>query len=196
LADERGEEGKLNRQEKEATVAELHDKLERVRAAVITDYRGLKVAEITELRRKLKEAGVEYKVVKNSLTRLAVQGTPSLPLAEHLMGPCALALSYEDEVTPARLLLDFVKSSGKLEVKVGVLAGRLFQPEQLRQVISLPGRRELQAQLLGAVGSLPSRLLGVMSAVPRDFVNVLAATPRNLLGVLKAIEQKKAAQES
>lgn len=182
----------MNRQEKQDRIDELRDKFMRAKAAVVTDYRGLKVEEITELRRKLRAAGIEYRVVKNTLTRLAVQDTPARPLAEHMIGPCGVALGYDDEVTPAKVVLDFAKASGKLQVKMGVLRGRLVDPDNLKKVIALPPRAELQAQLLGLLGVLPSRLLGVMSAVPRDFVSVLAATPRNFLGLLKAIEGKAA----
>jgi large subunit ribosomal protein L10 len=190
LAAERGEEEELNRQEKQERIAELRDKFMRAKAAVVTDYRGLKVEEITELRRKLGAAGIEYRVVKNTLTRLAVRDTPARPLAEHMIGPCGVALGYDDEVTPAKVILDFAKASGKLQVKMGVLQGRLVDADSLRTLIALPPRAELQAQLLGLLGILPSRLLGVMSAVPRDFVSVLAATPRNFLAVLRAIERK------
>ena len=180
----------MNRQEKEAVVAELRDKLERSKAAILTDYRGLKVTEITELRHKLKEEGVEYRVVKNSLIRLAVRDTETAPLEDHLIGPNALALCYDDELTPAKLLLDYAKNNEKLEVKAGVLAGRLMLQKEMKQLVTLPSKEELQAQLLGIMSTLPSRLLGVMNAVPRDFVGLLAAAPRDLLGVLKAIEQK------
>jgi len=182
----------LHRDKKQERIAEMREKFMRATAAVVTDYRGLKVAEITELRRKLGDAGIEYRVVKNTLTRLAVKDTPSRPLADHLTGPCAVALGYEDEVTPAKVLLDFAKASGKLQVKMGVLRGRLIDFENLKKVITLPSRPELQAQLLGLLSVIPARLLGVMSAVPRDFVSVLAATPRNFLGVLRAIEQRAA----
>ena len=96
----------MNRQEKEAMVDELHEKLERSKATILTDYRGLKVTEITELRYKLKEAGIEYRVVKNSLTRLALRGTAAAVLEEYLIGPNALALCYDDELTPAKVLLE------------------------------------------------------------------------------------------
>lgn len=185
----------MNRDEKQERIAELRDKFMRAKAAVVTDYRGLKVSELTELRRKLRDSGIEYRVVKNTLTRLAVKETPARSLADHLTGPCAVALGYEDEVTPAKVILDFAKTSGKLQVKIGVLRGRLVDPENLKKVITLPGRAELQAQLLGLLSAMPARLLGVMSAVPRNFVSVLAASPRNFLGVLKAI-QRKAAQGS
>jgi large subunit ribosomal protein L10 len=187
-----GKEGRrnLNRQEKQAVVDELRSKLEGSKAAILTDYRGLKVTEITELRQKLKEEGVEYRVVKNSLTRLALQGTAAAALEDHLSGPNALALCYEDELTPAKLLLDYAKGNDKLEVKAGVLAGRLMLQEDMKKVVTLPSKEELQAQLLGIISMLPSRLLGVMNAVPRDFVGLLAAAPSNLLTVLKAIEQK------
>jgi large subunit ribosomal protein L10 len=180
----------LNRQEKEAMVAELRDKLERSRAAILTDYRGLKVMEITELRHKLKEDGVEYRVVKNSLIRLAVKDTEASPLEDYLIGPNAVALSYDDEITPAKLLLECAKQNQKLEVKAGVLAGRLMLEEEMKKLVQLPSKEELQAQLLGIMSTLPAKLLGVMNGVPRDFVGLLAAAPRNLLGVLKAIEQK------
>lgn len=180
----------MNRQEKEAMVDELHEKLERSKATILTDYRGLKVTEITELRHKLKEAGIEYRVVKNSLTRLALRGTEASVLEEHLIGPNALALCYDDELTPAKVLLEYAKGNDKLEVKAGVLAGRLMLQEDMKKVVTLPSKEVLQAQLLGIMASLPSKLLAVMNAVPSDFVGVLAAAPRDLLGVLKAIEQK------
>ena len=180
----------MNRQEKEAVVAELRDKLERSKAAILTDYLGLKFTEITELRHKLKEEGVEYRVVKNSLIRLAVKDTETATLEDHLIGPNALALCYDDELTPAKLLLDYAKNNEKLEVKAGVLAGRLMLQEEMKQLVKLPSKEELQAQLLGIISTVPSRLLGVMHAVPGGFVGLLAAAPRNLLGVLKAIEQK------
>jgi large subunit ribosomal protein L10 len=195
LAEERGEEEELNRQEKQERIAELRGKFMRAKAAVVTDYRGLKVEEITDLRRKLRAAGIEYRVVKNTLTRLAVQDTPARPLAEHMIGPCGVALGYDDEVTPAKVILDFARTSGKLEVKMGLLQGRIVDLDNLRKVVALPPKAELQAQFLGLLGVLPSRLLGVMSGVPRDFVSLLAATPRDFLGVLKAIE-RKAAQAS
>jgi large subunit ribosomal protein L10 len=190
LAEERGEKRTLKRDEKQERIAELRDKFMRAKAAIVTDYRGLKVSELTELRRKLRDAGIEYRVVKNTLTRLAVRETSARPLADHLTGPCAVALGYEDEVTPAKVVLDFARTSGKLQVKMGVLRGRLIDPENLKKVITLPPRAELQAQLLGLLSTMPARLLGVMSAVPRNVVSVLAATPRNLLGLLKAIERQ------
>ena len=180
----------MNRKEKEAVVAEFQEKLERSKAAVLTNYRGLKVTEITELRHQLKEGGVEYRVVKNTLTRLAVQGTQAEPLLDYLTGPSALALSYDDEMMPAKMLMDYAKNNDKLEIKAGVLAGRLMIREEIKKVIDLPSKDELRAQLLGTLASLPSRLLGVMNATPRDLVSLLAAMPRDLLTVLKAIEQK------
>ncbi len=180
----------MNRQEKEAMVGEIRALLERSKAAILTDYRGLKVTEITELRRKLKEEGVEYRVVKNSLTRLAIQGTAASALEDYLIGPNAVALCYEDELKPAKLLLDYAKNNDKLEVKAGVLAGRLMLQKEMKQIVRLPSKEELQAQLLGVISALPSKLLGVMNAVPRELVGLLAATPTNFLAVLKAIEQK------
>jgi large subunit ribosomal protein L10 len=180
----------LNRQEKEKMVDELRERLERSKAAVLTDYRGLKVTEITELRHKLKEAGVEYRVVKNSLTRLAVQDTVASLLEAHLTGPNALALCYDDELTPAKLLLEYAKDNNKLEVKAGVLAGRLMLQEDMEKVVKLPSKEQLQAHLLGLMATLPSKLLGVMNGAPRDFVSLMTAVPRSILTVLKAIEQK------
>jgi large subunit ribosomal protein L10 len=185
----------LNRQEKEEIVAELRDKLGKSKAAILTDYRGLKVTEITELRQQLSDAGVEYRVVKNTLTRLAITDNDASQLEGYLLGPNALALSYDDELTPARLLLDYAKKNEKLEVKAGVLAGRLMLQEDIKKLVKLPSKEELQAQLLGIMSALPSKFLGVMNAVPRDFVSLLAAVPRNFLGVLKAVEQKSTSAE-
>ena len=101
-----------------------------------------------------------------------------------------MAFSYDDEISPAKLLLEYAKQNQKLEVKAGVMAGRLMLEEEMKELVKLPSKSELQAQLLGIMSMLPSRLLGVMNAVPREFVGLLAAVPRNFLGVLKAIEQK------
>lgn len=172
----------MNRTEKEAVVQEMAERLGRAQALVLTDFTGLKVEQMTELRQQLREKGFEYVVVKNTLLKRASEGKPAAALADKLTGPNGLGVSYGDPVGLAKALVDFAKTNPKLEVKAGVLSGQLIGPEQVTDLAKLPSREVLLSMLLGA-----------LQGVPRNLVSVLAAVPRSLMNVLKAIEEKKAA---
>jgi large subunit ribosomal protein L10 len=172
----------LNRQSKEDLVAELAERLKDTRAAFLADYRGLNVAKATELRRKLRAAGVDYRVVKNTLLRLAAQGTAAECLDAHLKGPTAVAMVTGDPVAPAKALVEFAKANQAFELKYGMLDGKLLRPEDIKALADLPSREVLLA-----------RLLGSLNAPTTNFVGVLAAVPRSLVQVLSAIKDQKAA---
>ncbi|TYP58730.1 50S ribosomal protein L10 [Thermosediminibacter litoriperuensis] len=168
------------REEKQQLVAELKDKFSRARAAILTDYKGLNVGEITELRRKLREQGVEYKVVKNTLTKLAIKDF-DYNLDEYLEGPTAVAFGFSDPVAPAKVLVDFAKDHKQLEIKAGVVEGRVADKAMVEQLAKLPPKEELIAKTVGAI---QSPLFGI--------VWVLQGPIRDLVYTLQAIQDKKA----
>ncbi|MBZ4688696.1 MAG: ribosomal protein [Clostridiales bacterium] len=173
------------RQEKERVVQEIKSKLQNSNAAVLTDYRGLNVAEVTELRKQLREAGVEYKVLKNTLVKIAAKEVGLEDLFQYLEGPTAIAFSEEDPVAPAKILSNFAKEHKNLEIKAGLLEGNVVSIEQVKELADLPSREELIAKVLGG-------LQGPISGL----VNVLQGPIRNLVYVLEAIRKEKEAQAS
>lgn len=173
----------MNRNEKEAVVKSLVERLTRAKAVILTDFSGLKVEQITELRQQLKDKGNEYVVVKNRLMQRAVAGGEAEPLTENLVGPNGLGFSYGEPVELAKILVDFAKANQNLKVKGGVLEGKALSPEQVSALASLPSREVLLATVLGA-----------MNAVPQNLVGVLAAVMRGLMQALKAIAEQKAAE--
>ncbi|NDY42330.1 50S ribosomal protein L10 [Dissulfurirhabdus thermomarina] len=172
----------VSRAEKEKIVEELHERFSRAAVVVATRFTGLNVAALTELRKKIREAGAEYRVVKNTLLRRAVEGTPVAGMSEEFTGPNAVAIGYDDPVAVAKVLADFAKDHPELEVKGGMLAGARIDAAGVQALAKLPSREVLLAQLLS-----------VMVAVPTGLVQVLAAVPRKLLYALRALEEQKKA---
>lgn len=171
------------KQQREAQVAEIGEKIDRAQAAILVDYRGLNVDAMTKLRRSLRSAGVELKVYKNTLTRIALHARDQTGLDEALQGPTAIAFGYDDPVAPAKLLVEFAKEYDQLEFKAGLVDGRVIGVDDIKALAALPSREELIAKL---VGSLSSPLRGL--------VNVLSGPPRNLVYVLEAIRKQKEEQ--
>jgi len=165
----------LNRQSKEDLVAELAERLKVTKAAFLADYRGLNVGKATELRRKLRAAGVEYRVVKNTLLRLAAKGTPAACLDAELKGPTAVALVTGDPVAPAKALVEFAKANQAFELKAGMLDGKLLKAADVRALAELPSREVLLGKLLSLMVGVQTSLVNVLSGVPRNFVQVLDA---------------------
>lgn len=179
----RGKEAVLvARPEKVAVVEELAGKLQESAAAILTDYRGLNVKSMTELRAKLREAGVEYKVVKNTLTRLAAEKANVSGLDELLTGPTAIAFNKDDPVAPAKILTEFAKSNNALEIKGGILNGAVISVDEVKQLADLPSREELLATVL-------MRMQGPIYGL----VYVLQGTLRSLVYALDAIRREKEA---
>lgn len=139
------------REEKMQLVQQITQKLRDSKSAIVTDYRGLTVAEVTELRKKLREAGVEFKVLKNTLTRRATAEVGLTELDPHLTGPTAIAFSYDDVVAPAKILNDFAKDHKALEIKAGVLEGRVVGLDEVKELATLPSREGLISMLLSVL---------------------------------------------
>ena len=155
-------------------VEEIRDKFGRCRAAILTDFRGLSVAEVTELRRKLKEQGIEFKVVKNTLTKIAIKDF-DFDLDEYLEGPTAIAFSYEDPVAPAKILTDFAKTYKQLEIKAGVVEGKVADKNLIGELAKMPPKEQLLANVVGALQSPLYGIVGVQQGTIRDFVYTLQA---------------------
>ncbi|MFP4346838.1 MAG: 50S ribosomal protein L10 [Thermodesulfobacteriota bacterium] len=160
---------------KKEIVEELHDKFSRSRIVILTDYKGLDVISINSLRRQLREAEVEFKVVKNTLLTRACEGTEAELIKDNFVGPTAVAISYEDPVAPAKVLTDFAKDNQKLEIKSAVLRGKVLGFDSVKALASLPSRDVLLGQVLSAMNGVPTSFVRVLSAVPQQFLNVLTA---------------------
>lgn len=163
------------RQTKENLVAEFAEKLKLAKAAFLADYRGLDVEQANALRRKLQAVGVEYRVVKNTLLRIAAKGTDTACLDEYLKGPTSIALANDDPVAPAKALVEFAKLNNVFELKAGMLNGKLLSVDDIKALADLPSREQLLAKMLGSMSAPASNFVGVLAAVPRTFVQVLAA---------------------
>ncbi|AYC30625.1 50S ribosomal protein L10 [Paenisporosarcina cavernae] len=136
---------------KQTLVNEITDKFKGAATAVVVDYRGLNVTQVTELRKQLREAGVEFKVYKNTLTRRAAEAAGLEGLNENLTGPNAIAFSSEDVVAPAKILNDFAKKNEQLEIKAGVIEGTLASAQDIKALAELPSREGLLSMLLSVL---------------------------------------------
>ncbi len=165
----------MNRAEKQAIIDELTAKLNEAQAAFLTDYRGLNVEKITALRNTLREKESEYRVVKNTLARIAAKASGNEALAEHLNGPMALALVYGDPAAAAKALVGFAKEEDALDICGGVLAGGYLDPDGLKRLAELPTKDVMRATLLGTMNAVPGGLVNVLSGVMRQAVQVLNA---------------------
>ena len=171
-------------EDKKRIVEDLTERFAKANLVILTDYKGLNVPTMSDLRRKLKQAGVDYKVVKNTLMVRASDNTPIAVLQSQFQGPSAVAISYQDPVAPAKILTKFAEDSKRLQIRAGVLNGKLIDLAGVKALAALPAREVLLAQLLS-----------VMVGVPTSFVRVLSGVPRSLLNVLNAIQEQKASAE-
>jgi large subunit ribosomal protein L10 len=172
------------KEKKSEVVAALQEKLGRAEFNVLTDFKGLKVAEFTQLRRELKEAGGELAVVKNTLLKLAAGDSETAVLAKYLVGPTAIVLGYQNPVEIAKIVSKYAKDKpDNFILKAGLLGHSVLTDKDVVELAKMPAREVLLAKLLGA-----------LQGVPTSLVSVLAGILRQLLYTLKAIEEKKAAQ--
>ena len=161
--------------EKKRIAEDLRERFEKSTIVILTDYKGLDVASMNALRRKLREANTEYQVAKNSLLVRASEGNDVTLIKDQFKGPSAIALSYDDPVAPAKVLTDFAKENKKFEIKIGVLNGKIVDFNGIKALSSLPSREILLAQVLSTMNAVPTALVTALSDVPRRMVNLIQA---------------------
>ena len=160
---------------KKEIVKDLHEKFKKSKAVIVTDYKGLDVTIINDLRRKLRAHEIEYKVVKNSLLIRASEGTDVALIKDCFKGPSAIALSYDDPIAPAKVLTQFSGEFKKLEIKTGVMGGKVLDLSAIKALSALPSREVLLGQFLSTLNGVPTALVWALSDIPRRLLNVLLA---------------------
>lgn len=167
-----------SREAKGAMVKELREKFAQAQSLVLTDYRGVTVEEVSALRRKLRESGVDFKVVKNTLAGIAARDAGLEDLDRLLEGPTAIAFGADDPVAPAKGLLDFIEERKKMEIKGGVLNGKVIDLVAVKALARLPSRTELLARVLGVMQAPLAGFAGCLEAPLRGFANAVEALQR------------------
>lgn len=165
----------MTKSEKQAVVEELCAKLMRARSIYVTDFSGLTVQKVTDLRRRLRRAQVEYLVVKNTLARRALDGATVTGFGDHLHGPTALALTSADPAAAAKVLTDFAREFQRPAVRAGIVEGRAITPAQIKRLASLPPREQLLAELGTALQAPLAGFAGALSGLLASFVGALEA---------------------
>src|SRR5689334_8470955 len=155
-------------------VSEVADKLKGAQVVLVAEYRGLDVERITQLRSKARQSGVYLRVLKNTLARRAVQGTPFEKLSEQMVGPLMYGIS-PDPVAGAKVLSEFAKENELFVIKAGAMPGSMMSPKDIKALASLPSREQLIATLLGTMQAPVAKLVRTMNEVPAKFVRTLAA---------------------
>ncbi len=165
----------MNKEEKSRVVSELQGKFEKAKGIVFTDYRGLNVEEINGLRNSLREAELEYRVVKNTLARRAAEGTPVDAAKDFFTGPIGIAVGFDDPVLVAKRVIEFRKSNEKLEIKGGIIEGGVCTPEQIKTISELPSREVQLSMLVGAMQSPLSKFASALNATLSQFIYAMEA---------------------
>ena len=171
----------MNRTQKTELIESLKEKFQKTAVVIFTDFRGLTVPEMTELRSMFRKANVEYKVVKNTLLKKALQDQPYFKDIEpYLKDMTAIALSYEDPAAPAKVIYDFRKKNEKLSVKCGILEGKKLSEKEVEQLAKLPGKDELRAKLLATLNAPATEFVRLLQAPLVNFIYLLQARQREM----------------
>ena len=170
----------MDKDTKKAFIDQMNERLKKAQATYVVDYQGLDVESMNQIRNELRKIDTEFYVIKNRLLKLASKDTDTESIADQFVGPCAIALTYDDVVAPAKVLVDLEKDLDKLDIKVGQTSGKMMDLDGIKKLAKLPGREQLLAQVLSA-----------MQAVPTSFVRVTNGVLGNFMNVLKAIETAK-----
>ena len=170
----------MNRTEKEQVISELHEKMAKAKAAILAEPKGLTVAVVTELRRKLREAKVDYRVVKNTLAARAAKGTSLEALADKFVGPTALVMSYDDVIMPAKLLADFMKDRENFAIRTAVIDGKVIDAKGVQALARMPGIKELRAQIAATIAQPATKLARVIGTPGQQLARVLGARREQL----------------
>jgi len=155
---------------KNEKIQEIKESIDKAKVAIVTNYRGYTVSEITDLRRQLQKENADYTVVKNTLAKRAIKGTGFEVLEEYLQGPNAVAFGFGDQVAPAKVITQYIKKSKKGEIIGGVIDGKALSPKEVQKLAELPSKEELIAKILGSLNSPASGLVMAMSGVARSLV--------------------------
>jgi large subunit ribosomal protein L10 len=165
----------LNRKEKAQVISDLSEKVKGFQAAILTNYRGLNVEQINHLRQRLREEKISYHVVKNTLMKLASKGTDLEKLDNYFEGPTAIAISYGDPVLLAKILSEFIKTQPTLEIKVGLIQGKVASPEEVKALATMPSREVLLGQILGGIQGGANQLGAVIYNAIQQVLGIIEA---------------------
>ena len=160
---------------KQDKVSQIKENIDKAQVAIVTEYKGYSVEEITNLRRALQKEGGDYMVTKNTLAKLAVKDTPYEVLTETFKGPIAIAFGFGDQVAPAKVLSKFIKDAKKGEIVAAALDGKLLSAEEAKALATIPSKEEIYAKMLGCVNSPATGIVGSINAVMASLTRAVAA---------------------
>ena len=160
---------------KSEKISQMKEKIEKAKVAIVTDYKGLSVEEITKLRRSIQKEDGDYMVTKNTLAKIAVKGTEYEVLADSLTGPVAIAFGFDDQVAPAKALAKFIKETKKGEILAAAMDGKLLSADEAKALASLPSKQEIYAKMLGCINSPASGIANSINAVMSQLTRTMAA---------------------
>jgi large subunit ribosomal protein L10 len=156
-------------------IEEIKSNIEKAQVAILTEYKGFSVEEITKLRRAIQENGGDYMVTKNTLAKIAVKGTPYEVMADSMKGPIAIAFGFQDQVGPAKAIAKFIKDTKKGSILGGAMDGKLLSVAEVEAISKLPSKEELIAKMLGSINSPASGIVGSINAVMSQLTRTMAA---------------------
>ena len=160
---------------KQEKISQMKEKIEKAKVAIVTDYKGLSVEEITKLRRSIQKEDGDYMVTKNTLAKIAVKGTEYEVLTDALTGPVAIAFGFDDQVAPAKALAKFIKESKKGEILAAAMDGKLLSAAEAKALANLPSKQEIYAKMLGCINSPASGIANSINAVMSSLTRAMAA---------------------
>ena len=160
---------------KSEKISQMKEKIEKAKVAIVTDYKGLSVEEITKLRRSIQKEDGDYMVTKNTLAKIAVKGTEYEVLSDVLTGPVAIAFGFDDQVAPAKALAKFIKETKKGEILAAAMDGKLLTADEAKALANLPSKQEIYAKILGCINSPASGIANSINAVMSSLTRAVAA---------------------